>query len=271
MSELERTSLFVPLDQRAQILPDERAMARQVKGELDTAIRQAGGEAVEWDALLGTDEFQKRMQFLCGHAKTGTFTEMYGAEGKYEGEFLYGLRHGIGRHEFRLEVYDGEWKWDQRHGHGTLTVGDGSEVKGEWKDGKPDGFITITGAGGLIVYEGEFKDGKRNGLGRQVFESGETYEGGWKGGRLHDRGIYYFSNGNKLLGMWKEGLYDGVGIFHYKDGSVSRREYKDGRLMSVQDYEQESQKFGKSMSRDVMQRHTQDALFPKDVFLLSTY
>lgn len=271
-AELERLRLFIPLDQRSPppLRPDGRDMARTVKGDLDKAIQKAGRETVPWDAVLGEDSFQKRMQFLCGHAKSGHFVEEYGVDGRYEGEFLYGMRHGQGKHNFRGEVYEGEWKWDQRHGSGTLKLPDGSTIHGAWQGGKPSGFVAITDAKGTVVYEGEFKDGKRHGLGRQVFESGDIYDGGWKCGRLHERGIYYFTNGDKLMGMWKEGLYDGVGVFHYADGSISRRVYKDGLLMSVQDYEHTSQRFGKTITRNVMQKHTQDRDFPKDVFLLSS-
>merc|ERR1719160_190410 len=69
-----------------------------------------------WDDTM----FQKRMQFLRDRAKTGQFIEQYGDEGYYEGEFLYGMRHGQGKHFFRSQVYEGEWKWDMRHGESRL-------------------------------------------------------------------------------------------------------------------------------------------------------
>lgn len=272
-SEANRRQNFVPMDQKASVLPTELDVARTMKGDLDVVSQRAGGGRAHpqhWDKLLGEDGFQKQLQFLCSHARTGHFIEQYGTEGMYEGEFLYGMRHGKGTHEFRGEVYDGEWKWDNRHGWGTLNLADGSQIKGEWQAGKPHGFISMIDPKDIAVYEGEFRDGKRHGLGRQLFESGDMYDGGWKEGRLHDRGVYYFTNGDKLYGMWRDGVYDGIGVFHYADGSISRRVYKDGRLMSVQDYEHSSQKFGRTLTREGMQRHTQDRNFPKDVFLLNS-
>lgn len=272
-AEAGRMMNYVPLDQQALVLPDERDVAKTMKGDLDIVLTRMGSDQSKnqgWDKLLGTEGFQKQLQFLCSHSRTGHFIEQYGADGMYEGEFLYGMRHGKGSHEFRGEVYEGDWKWDNRHGCGTLQLADGYQIKGEWQGGKPHGYISMIDSKGLTVYEGEFKDGKRHGLGRQVFESGDMYDGGWQDGRLHDRGVYYFTNGDKLYGMWKNGLYDGIGVFHYADGSISRRVYRDGLLMSVQDYEHSSQRFGKTITREGMQMNTQDKNFPKDVFLLNS-
>lgn len=270
--------------------PDEKHMSRSMKKELDIILNRVGttsggvessgdgkdsvgsGKASNdaWDKLLTNDNFQKKMQFLTQHARTGHFVEQYGGEGRYEGDFLYGMRHGKGTHTFRGEVYDGEWKWDQRHGNGSFTAADGSQIIGEWEAGKPHGYTQMIDKKGDRVYEGVYKSGKRHGLGMQIFESGDRYDGNWYEGKMHDRGVYYFSNGDKFYGQWSHGKYDGIGVFHYADGSISRRTYKDGLLMSVQDYEHTSQRFGRNLTRQGMQTHTADAAFPKEVFLLST-
>lgn len=267
--EDKRLQTYVPLDQRDMVNPCERAMMRTVKRDLDTVLKKAGNNVVGWETVMTKEPFQKQLQFLHTHSKTGTFVEQYGADGRFEGEFLNGMRHGKGLHEFRGEVYQGDWKWDKRHGWGALTLGDGSQVKGEWEAGKPHGYSCVIDPKGTVTYEGEFRNGKRHGLGRQIFDSGDMYDGCWKEGRLHDRGVYYFTNGDKLYGMWSQGKYDGIGVFHYADGSVSRRVYKDGVLMSVQDFEHSSQRFGKRLSRDGMMRHTAHEKFPKEIFLLS--
>merc|ERR1719359_987679 len=101
-----------------------------------------------------------------GHSKTGKFIEQYGADGRYEGHFLYGMRHGKGNHEFRGEVFEGDWKWDKRHGFGKLTMPDNTVANSEWIEGKQHGFATIIDPKGTITYEGEFIHGKRHGLGR---------------------------------------------------------------------------------------------------------
>mmetsp|Transcript_8930 Transcript_8930/g.24757 ORF Transcript_8930/g.24757 Transcript_8930/m.24757 type:complete len:348 (-) Transcript_8930:141-1184(-) len=271
--EAKRLQTFVPLDRREPVLPCERSMARTLKRDSDHVLKQAGNGVVAWDEHQSREPyhtFQKQLQHLHNYSKTGQFIEQYGAEGRFEGELLYGMRHGKGEHEWRGEVYQGEWKWDKRHGWGTLSLADGSQIKGEWQAGKPHGYSCMVDSKGTTTYEGEFRDGKRHGLGRQIFESGDMYDGNWKDGRLHDRGVYYFTNGDRLYGMWNQGKYDGIGVFHYADGSISRRTYKDGVLMSVQDYEHSSQRFGRDLHRDGMMRHTADKKFPKEIFLLSS-
>lgn len=275
-SDRSRKQNYKSMEQVVEVKPDgidvARDMRRDINAMMNTPLKTKGKTAIGgggWDSLFTNQTFQKQMQFLHDHARTGHFTEQYGADGWYEGEFLHGMRHGKGKHEFRDEVYEGEWKWDQRHGWGSMRNPDGTVIKGEWTQGKPGGFASVIDQKGTVVYEGEFKGGKRHGLGRQLFESGDMYDGGWQEGRLHDRGVYYFTNGDKLYGMWNKGIYDGVGVFHYADGSISRRAYKDGLLMSVQDYEHASQRFGKTLTREGMQKHTRDRDFPKDVFLLN--
>eukprot|EP00913_Durusdinium_trenchii_P018843 g17706.t1 len=203
----------------------------------------------------------------------------------YEGEFLYGLRHGKGKHTYQGEVYEGSWLWGQRHGKGVCIQTDGTKVIGSWKDGKLEGAVTIEGKTGGTLFEGEFKAGKRDGFGRQVFPNGDTYAGGWKDGIMHDRGVYHFANGDHLEGIWHEGKYHGPAYFRGADGSVSRRVYQNGVLLTCQegcaafetklqqteyshrliweDYFLESQKFSKEMSRDVMQKHTALWEYPK--------
>jgi len=271
-AEQRRMTNFMPLDQQVLVNPHELDVAMTVKADLDSALQQSGGASGRpdfWDKALTSEPFRKQLEFLNVHSRTGRFIEQYGTDGRYEGDFLYGMRHGKGTHEFRGEVYDGEWKWDQRHGWGTLTTRDGGQIKGNWQNGKPHGFVSIVDAAGKLVYEGEFKNGKRDGLGQQVFENGEVYTGGWKEGKLHDRGKYYWPGGTMYQGMWNEGQYDGVGIFHYANDSWSRRVYKQGLLISVQEYDHSSRNHGKTLSRDGMQKHTTDKDFPHDVFLLT--
>jgi len=272
-AEAKRKSNFQPLfegDPREGVEePDQREVVMALKQDLHIQHQSQDG----WDGLLENEMFQKRMQFLRDRAKTGHFIEQYGEEGYYEGDFLYGMRHGQGKHFFRSQVYEGEWKWDMRHGEGTLREPDGSVCKGEWKEGRQHGFGQIIGPDGTVVYEGEFKDGKRHGLGQQIFDNGDRHDGGWCEGRLHDRGVYYFKEGHKFYGMWDKGVYDGVGVFHYADGSISRRVYKTGVLQSVQDFESSTQRFGKALTREGMQKHTSAADFPKDheIFCLHKY
>lgn len=267
---------YLPMEKQIDYNPPGHDVAKEMQNDLNALAKSYGGaHAISngpgWDVLLGNDSFQKRMQFLHEHSRTGTdIIEQYGTDGEFEGDFLHGMRHGKGTYTFRQEVYKGEWKWDQRHGQGEQKNADGTMIKGEWQNGKPHGHASIIDEKGTVLYEGQFQNGKRHGLGRQIFGNLDMYDGGWNEGRLHDRGVYYFSDATKLQGTWKDGLYHGVGIFYYADGSISRREYKDGLLVSVQDMDRNSSKYGKTVKKDDMQKHTRDQDFPRDVFMLNS-
>ncbi|CAK0814482.1 unnamed protein product, partial [Prorocentrum cordatum] len=176
----------VPLASRGSGKPDATAVAKSLKSDMDGLLKKAGmrrtSDGGTWDNLFSSSGFKHQLQFLEQHSKSGHFREEYAnGEGSYDGEFLYGMRHGKGTHVFRGEAYEGDWKWDNRHGWGVCTLPSGSQIRGEWQGGKPHGFVTILEKeGGRVTFEGEFRDGKRSGLGRQVFDSGDSYDGGWK-------------------------------------------------------------------------------------------
>jgi len=267
--ETKRRSTFVPTAQREPVIPCDRATARNVKSDFDRVLKKTGGDMLGWDQQVKQDPIQKQLHFLHHHAKTGRFAENYGPEGRYHGDFLNSMRHGKGEHEFRGEVYDGSWKWDKRDGPGSLLLTDGTQITGDWQAGKPHGTASVVAPDGMMTYEGEFRDGRRHGLGKQIYASGDVYDGGWENGRQHGRGVYHFTNGDKYYGIWKEGRYHGQGVFHYTNGSISRREYSDGIIISVQDFDATCSRFGKSLQRDGLMRHTAEGKFPREVFMLS--
>ena len=60
------------------------------------------------------------------------------------------------------DVYEGEWKDNNRHGFGKYTFIYGDIYEGEWRNNKNDGVGKYTWANG-DVYEGEWKDNLRTG------------------------------------------------------------------------------------------------------------
>ena len=93
-------------------------------------------------------------------------------------------------------------------------------------------------------YEGEFKEGKKDGMGRLIRPNGEIYDGQFKDDLKHGRGWILFApastsvlnkldkmlkppkeaealtadNGRKYDGEWLVGKMDGHGEFTYKNG-----------------------------------------------------
>ena len=89
--------------------------------------------------------------------------------------------------------------------------------KGPFIDGKKEGKgIYIYNSG--EKYEGEYKNNLRNGFGIYTYRNGYKYNGQWKDDKKHGKGILYFPNGEIYEGEFKDGDYDGLGIFHHYNG-----------------------------------------------------
>jgi len=111
---------------------------------------------------------------------------------KYDGCFQGGLRHGRGRYCDNVGFsYEGDWVEGKRHGHGTLkyTCPQNSEefqYVGDFYVNKLHGHGTLTSRRGLL-YEGEWKDGKKHGHGLMFYDKSDPYNRySYIGGFVHD-------------------------------------------------------------------------------------
>ena len=105
---------------------------------------------------------------------------------------------------------------------------------GEWKDGKRNGRGVYTWANG-DRYDGEWKDGKQNGRG--VFTYGEgsqfrgdRYEGEFTNDKRNGRGVLTYGDGNRYDGEWKDGKQNGRGVYTWANGNRYDGEWKDGKM-----------------------------------------
>jgi len=125
---------------------------------------------------------------------------------------------------------------------GTHTYNNGDFYRGEFRHGERDGFgvlqIKYTGQssdteigwGGPAIYVGSFKDGRLNGYGLLIANSGAAYAGTFKdniaqadltqkqcsGDASADWtnciGTYHSPNGNVYRGEFARGLPEGIGV-----------------------------------------------------------
>lgn len=65
--------------------------------------------------------------------------------------------------------------------------------------------------GTSCTYQGQYKDGKRHGLGTMDFVAGQIYEGTWRNGKRHGYGRYIQQNGSYYVGDWKADMQHGYG------------------------------------------------------------
>ena len=147
--------------------------------------------------------------FLIGggtkNVKDKNYTSVYGATGKYTGE----------------------WKNNAPNGEGVMEWGNGDVYEGEWKDGLADGKGTCRWKDG-DYYAGDFADGNCNGEGEMWYTNGDYYEGGWVNGFCSGQGSMTYENGDCYTGEWLNGQPNGQGNMTYIDGSAYSGEWKSG-------------------------------------------
>ena len=136
----------------------------------------------------------------------------------------------IERNESGEIVFNGEYKNDQRDGYGTEYQEDGNVFKGYWKKGAKHGkgvFYDMNKSydqtwrygilkrgraverneKGDVIYEGSYRNDKRDGYGTEYYGNGCVYTGYWKSGVKHGNGTLYIPDTNESYKEeWKKGM-----------------------------------------------------------------
>ncbi len=177
----------------------------------------------------------------------------YSNGSSYYGNWNEGKKSGKGIMIYaNKDTYDGEWKDNQRNGKGALLKASGDILEGNWLH---DEFISLTKEvtidydggtyNGLIFnnvpngkgkmtynngnYFGEWKDGKKNGIGQYTWKEGDVYEGEWKDNKRSGKGKYIWKNGGVYEGDFLDGKLDGKGVRVFSDGIIYDGEWKDSK------------------------------------------
>ncbi len=106
---------------------------------------------------------------------------------------------------------------------------DGSIYEGEWKNGKRDGKGKYTYTNGGI-FEGKYKNGKRDGKGKFISSSGSIFKGKYKNGKGDGKGKFISSSGSIFEGKYKNGKRDGQFIKTSSCGKKYHQIYENGKL-----------------------------------------
>lgn len=83
----------------------------------------------------------------------------------------------------------------------------------------------------ICMYTGEWKQSKRHGRGRQVYEDGSYYDGDWKEDKREGEGIYSDRTGEQiyLSGSWRKGKFFGEGKRLFRDGSFYEGQWENDK------------------------------------------
>ncbi|XP_024916484.1 MORN repeat-containing protein 4 isoform X2 [Cynoglossus semilaevis] len=79
-------------------------------------------------------------------------------------------------------------------------------------------------------YHGEWKEGRRHGVGQLKFHDGTCYTGQFENGLFHGSGVLLFTDGSRYEGEFAHGKFQGTGVFSRYDGMKFEGEFKDGRV-----------------------------------------
>ena len=152
-----------------------------------------------------------------------------------------------------LENYTIAQKSNNYNGKGKIIFFDGTFFIGQFKNHLANGKGIEYYRNGIILYEGDFSAGKREGTGKYLFENGSyyegqmnvlpngkgteydkngniKYEGNYVNGQFEGDGKYIFENGKYYIGQFKDGMRHGKGIDYYKNEKIEYKgDYIDGK------------------------------------------
>jgi hypothetical protein len=188
----------------------------------------------------------------------------------YQGQFQNGLFHGKGRHFAPDGVYEGDFQSGVRQGQGRLVNNtDGFQYDGNWSNNSIAGVGAVrdhvmgvdgsalgsarqrgvyhgptldgvpSGSEGLCAYQdgseyrGQWKSGKRNGVGQYVAPNNDVFDGKWVGDQKW-KGRWTSAKGNEFYdGFWLDGKPHGLGSRLYADGSKVECQWVHGRRVGA--------------------------------------
>jgi len=133
-----------------------------------------------------------------------------------------------------------KWKWvyqskarvfgqkEIKNGVGCFTLSNGNIYEGDWKDDKREGW-GVSQMTNKRIFCGQWKDDKRTGHGIFTWPTGDIYIGNWKDSKRIGKGKYTWADGRVYEGEWVDDKRNGFGVSTCPDGRKYIGEYKEGK------------------------------------------
>ena len=125
--------------------------------------------------------------------------------------------------------YNGKLINGKGNGQGEMLIFNKMKYKGEFIDDIPNGKGVLINLMDGSEYNGDVKNGKKEGRGILKFKDGTVYEGDFKDDNFNGNGILKYNNGRKYEGTFKDGKMDGNGKFTWEDGKIYIGNYVDDK------------------------------------------
>lgn len=117
---------------------------------------------------------------------------------------------------------------NQMHGIGVKFYSDGTVYFGPWVNGYQKTevkglWIRPNGA----TYEGQWLQGRKHGLGKQIYSDDTVYTGQFANGFEHGQGVRTYSDGSVFEGRFRFGRRDGPGTLKLPNGKIQKGNFRD--------------------------------------------
>lgn len=186
-----------------------------------------------------------------GGTRDGYGTFLWDSGTSHTGSWEEGDCYGMGYTRFADQHLYCNYTGDGS-GYGALILADtthhfsgaigATRYVGYLVDATPNGFGTLYGNDGHLLYFGEFRNGhptatypstENYSSYRWVVEhlnGGDTWEGESVGGIRNGFGIYRWADGSWWFGFWRNGLREGEGLYVRYDGAIMTGYWLAGEL-----------------------------------------
>jgi hypothetical protein len=115
-------------------------------------------------------------------------------------------------------------------GYGSFTFPNGDNYTGEWANSNPHGRGKMVSWGS--VYEGNFRNGVREGKGVTRYSDGASYDGEYRNDNRDGTGVFKWGPGqwagDVFEGRWRNDVKDGAGVIKFANGNTYVGSYKNG-------------------------------------------
>jgi hypothetical protein len=83
--------------------------------------------------------------------------------------------------------------------------------------------------GNLVHYIGSIREGKANGNGTGIWETGGIYKGEWKNNLRHGNGAYTWKDGHRYEGSFLDDIREGYGVYFWASGEKYEGQWKNNQ------------------------------------------